>query len=352
MVLANKALIEDVWQPQIEVWLKDTRHKILNSAEDAKGAPSAGQWNGQIILVNKDAMVKGGKDTWKALKKLNPEYIFVDEGTELANKGTKTSDMVGELESEASVTWVVSATPFKVDSAEGNHDFTKALPYYEAVTRKRVRFHTLDRRLQKAKKERGALEDITKDDMNFIIAFARSHIQDFLPVLERIQKPIALKEGQEKEAQTRRRELFMDALEDAREAKMKVVVAGMTAAERAQIESWLGEAEIEFASVESDQQRVLRRFATDDDVTVCLMHRTLKIGIDSLKVAQKVIFWNDQNEDFANVQSRTSIIKRIRRLGSTHKTSYVEYYPVKIKAKGPRRSSAAGEGRSRSPRRQ
>jgi len=338
IVFAPITLIEDVWEPQCKAWLRDSRCFVLESADKMRTAPSTRDWGGYIMLVSKDAFARTNEDTLTQLKKLKPEYIIVDEGTEMGSS-TATAEKIGKLQWEfSSFTWVISATPFKMGGESfglDRKDFTKVGPKYCAITQ-RQNPHPANRPIEEPyRKMKSALE---QDRYNFVIAMSQARIREHLPRYIPCLKELPVR-GNENPADLHKR-IFLRGLREAKRAGLKVVVAGIPASQRFEIKGWLDRAGIKATCTESDGNSVLQRFATDD-VSVCLLHKTLLKGADSLKVAHKVVFWDKTHEEFTNLQLRTSVIKRVCRLGCPHKVVFVEHYTVTV----------LSPSRSRSPRR-
>jgi len=69
-----------------------------------------------------------------------------------------------------------------------------------------------------------------------------------------------------------------------------------------------------------DALNQLREFAQAPDVRVLILPKYLKQGVDHLKAAKKIVFWDTEHLDYRNLVNRHSIIKRVCRLGCEHKS--------------------------------
>jgi len=307
--------------------------------------------NRQLVLLNIDS-IKLLPKLWPKLRGLEPTYLFVDEGAFLKSdpEAEKVKrKMVEAMKHENTLTWVISAMPFGGKNEEAfSERFLSEAPAYDSITQSHTRYQTDERRAKKARGYFEALGDYlfkrraSPGDaelaahvrrFNFIIRHSPSDIERFLPDMMFLEHWYADDNDRNKK--------FESILNTKWNNEYKLLIAGMSDGQRAEIRTVLQAGGVEFVDLkQGDVTAAVKKFATEESVQIALMADRAKLGLDSLKAAQTLLFWSDEHNDFTDIEAKTTIIKRVRRLGCTHRQVDIMYF----------KKEAQGEPRKKRPR--
>jgi hypothetical protein len=255
---------------------------------------------------------------WPQLAKLQPSYIVVDEGGGLGSKDGEFSKMVEKMKAGDTITWVISATPFK-ESGQGcklESELLRALVPFDAITQKREPYKTMTKRLGWASKLFGGSLAEASASLFFVIRHSDRDIADLVPNVKFIEVHTdAANRGKQ----------FLALVKKASRANQKLLLAGVTPEQRKEVGAMLKKQGVPYCCLETSGHNAVKEFA-NPSTRVLLMSDNLKLGIDNLKVAQKVVFWDENHADCTNPVLRKTIIKRVCRLGCVHKEVEVVTY--------------------------
>eukprot|EP00931_Biecheleriopsis_adriatica_P056033 TRINITY_DN33210_c0_g1_i1.p1 TRINITY_DN33210_c0_g1~~TRINITY_DN33210_c0_g1_i1.p1 ORF type:complete len:480 (-),score=80.80 TRINITY_DN33210_c0_g1_i1:149-1588(-) len=364
IVLTTNKLMQDVWEPQILTWLKDSSYVAFTSAQEAHKKLNEQECRSdkRIILLNIDAMVKDAK-LWPKIKRLQAAHLFVDEGSFLGttpkSKESGYRYMVEAMKHTTTLTWVLCALPFR---AQKDDNFTEVFlseaAAYDSITRPSAKYRTDTRRLKQSRGIFARLADVflgTKSagprdtevaehsrKFHFVIRHSSTEIERFMPALKWVEHEYSSDEERNKKL----RKIVDLAWDDG----FKVLVAGLSDPDRAKVGALLHEDDVQYVNLKAEKDVALaaKKFATDSELQVALMADSARVGLDSLKEAQTVVFWSDLHDDFANPDFQSTIIKRVCRLGCKHKVVNVVHFHKEVEPpkKRPRMSKASSLGSS------
>merc|ERR1712110_1001943 len=210
---------------------------------------------------------------------LEPTYLFVDEGAFLKSdpEAEKVKrKMVEAMKHENTLTWVISAMPFGGKNEDAfSERFLSEAPAYDSITQSHTRYQTDKRRAKKARGYFELLGDLFKRRaspgdaelaahvrrFNFIIRHSPSDIERFLPDMMFLEHWYADDNDRNKK--------FESILNTKWNNEYKLLIAGMSDGQRAEIRTVLQADDVEFVDLkQGDVTAAVKKFATEESVQI------------------------------------------------------------------------------------